>query len=80
MLIVQRRLYYGEGIADGAIEVDVIFVDVVFAADVVIFVGVGGIPHIVDSVSFMNLSLGLHIAAFCCGVNDGGGDNVILLP
>jgi hypothetical protein len=39
----------------------------------VVFVDVGGIPHIRDSVSLTNLSfglLGLHIAAFCCGVND----------
>ena len=53
---------------------------VVFAASddvVVVFVGVGGMPHTLDSVSFTNLSFGSHIAAFCCGVNDG---DVILLP
>jgi len=51
---------------------------VVFAADgVVVFVGVGGIPHIFDSVSFTNLSFGSHIAVFCCGINDG---DVTLFP
>jgi hypothetical protein len=38
---------------------------------VVLLVGVGGIPHTLDSVSFTKLSPGLHIAAFCCGVNYG---------
>src|SRR5919197_5490953 len=59
---------------------------VVFAAAdvvvVVIFVGVGGIPHIFDSVELTNLSfglLGLHIAAFCCDVNDDNDDDVLLL-
>ena len=44
-----------------------------------VFVGVGGMPHIFDSVELTNLSFGLlgsHIAAFCCGVND----DVILFP
>jgi hypothetical protein len=46
---------------------------------VVVFVGVGGIPHISDSVELTKLSfglLGLHIAAFCCAVND----DEMLLP
>jgi hypothetical protein len=54
---------------------DAASVPVVVFADVV-FVGVGGIPHIRDSVELTNVSLGLHIAAFCCGVND----DVILFP
>src|SRR5919198_6430069 len=63
-----------------------VVVVVVFAAGVVvvvvvIFVDVGGIPHIFDSVELTNLSfglLGLHIAAFCCGVSDND-DDVLLL-
>jgi hypothetical protein len=69
-------------VSDGAIEVpcggDGASVPVVaFAADVVAFVGVGGIPHIRDSVVLTKLSFGSHIAAFCSGVND---DGVILFP
>ncbi len=70
----QFTLLYGVG----AIEEDRVPV-VVFAVDDVVFVGVGGMPHIFDSVELTNLSFGLlgsHIAAFCCGVND----DVILFP
>jgi hypothetical protein len=66
-------LLYGVGTIDG----DSVPV-VVFAADVA-FVGVGGIPHIRDSVVLTKLSFGLlvsHIAVFCSGVND----DVILFP
>src|SRR3954470_14532004 len=54
---------------------------VVFAAGVVVvvFVGVEGMLRIFDSVELTKLSfglLGLHIADFCCGIND---DGVLLL-
>jgi hypothetical protein len=68
------------GVSGGAIDVyggdSASIPVVVFAADVVVFVGVFGIPHILDSVSLTNLSLGLHIAAFCCDVNE----DVTLFP
>jgi hypothetical protein len=77
------------GVFDSTVEAhdDEIFVRVpvvVFAADdpFIVFVGVVGIPHIFDSVELTNLSfglLGLHIAAFCCGVNDNDDDDVLLL-
>jgi hypothetical protein len=76
LLVVSQPHFYVEGTADGAIVDDVLFSVVVVFADVVVFVGVGGIPHIFDSVSLTNLSLGSHIAAFCSGVND----DVILFP
>ena len=41
---------------------------------------VTGIPHIFDSVVFIDLSLGLHMTAFCCGVNDGNDEDVLLIP
>ena len=49
---------------------------------VVVFVDVGGIPHIFNSVELTKLSfglLGLHIAAFCYGVNDDGDDDCSVL-
>ena len=51
---------------------------VVFAApdDAVIFLGLGEMPHTLDSVSFMNFSFGSHIVAFCSSVND---EDVVLL-
>jgi hypothetical protein len=55
-------------------------VAVLFAASsVVVFVGVFGIPHILDSVvltksSFDDGLLGSHIAALCSGVNDDDDD------
>ena len=42
-----------------------------------------GIPHNFDSVLFTKFSFGLfglHIAAFCWGVNDDMDDDVLLLP
>src|SRR5919198_2620397 len=71
------------GVSDGAIEVPgggVSVPVVLFAAGVVVFVGVFGIPHIRDSVVLTKLSFGLlgsHIAAFCSGVNN---DDVMLFP
>jgi hypothetical protein len=49
---------------------------------VVIFVDVGGISHIFDSVELTKLSfglLGLHIAAFCCDVNNDDDGRALLL-
>ena len=47
---------------------------------IVVFIGVGVIPHIFDSVELPYLSfglLGLQIAAFCCSVNDDNGKVVL---
>ena len=57
-------------------------VALLLAAGVVVFVDVGGIPHIFNSVKLTKLSFGLsglHIAAFCYGVNDDGDDDCSVL-
>jgi hypothetical protein len=70
-----RRLRLERFRSDGSIvvpgddEVSVPIVAVVFAASsVVVFVGVFGIPHILDSVVLICVSLGSHIVALCSGV------------
>ena len=73
MLWTVNEFPYGGAITAGGADDgdDVSAPVVVFAVVDVVFLGVGGIPHIFDSVELTNLSfglLGLHIAAFCCAV------------